>query len=222
MNKADENHAFCGPLTEVSCRLTNVSQTSTKCDRWIMSASGLEHGPREPKAADTVDPEERKERILHTRVPESLDRHIKRRARSLGMSVSTVVRNVLLNTFGLVEDIVTDSTNIALAITGQTDLPPGERSRGRNPSTGDGVPAASEVLAWQEAVLNVNAVCGRCNTILPRGRRAAIGVRDQPSPQVIICRRCLGMLTGGRVAPAAKRRKSVSSREDRGRDRADR
>src|SRR5262245_58105674 len=136
--------------------------------------------------------DERKERVLHTRVPQSLDRQLKQRARSLGMSVSTVVRHVLLNTFGLVEDIVTDSTNIALAIAGQDTLPSGHR---------DGTSSA-DILGWQEAVLNRNAVCERCNAILRKGMRAAIGIRDRPGPRPILCQRCLGRLEEKRPARA--------------------
>jgi hypothetical protein len=150
---------------------------------------------------DVVDLVERKERVLHTRVPDSLDRHIKRRARSLGMSVSTVVRNVLLTTFGLVEDIVNDSTDIALAATGQE--PPPRRDRGRTRAAT--AAAATEVLAWQEAVLNVNAVCDQCNGILQKGSRAGIGVREQPGPPAIICPPCLAALS--RSAGAAKARR---------------
>ena len=142
---------------------------------------------------------ERKERVLHTRVPDSLDRHIKRRARNLGMSVSTVVRNVLLTTFGLVEDIVSDSTDIALAVTGHQE--PARRGRGGPPST----PSASEVLGWQEAVLNLNAVCDRCNAILQKGSRAGIGVREQPGPPAIICPQCLAALSRSAAAPKACR-----------------
>ena len=133
-----------------------------------------------------IDLDERKERVLHTRVPDSLDRHIKHRARSLGMSVSTVVRNVLLTTFGLVEDIVNDSTDIALAATGHPTIAPRHRARARTGS--------AEVLAWQEAVLNVNAVCEACNAILPKGSRAAVGVRDEPGPRAILCPGCLATL----------------------------
>jgi hypothetical protein len=131
--------------------------------------------------------------VLHTRVPHSLDRHIKQRARSLGLSVSTVVRNVLLNTFGLVEGIVADSTNVALALTGQDALAPGGRGDA-SPSGGANAQGAAEVLAWQEAVLNLNAVCDQCNAVLHRGTRAAIGVRTEPGPRAIVCRRCLGEL----------------------------
>src|SRR5204863_7152741 len=96
--------------------------------------------PDEPDPAEPVDLGHRKEKVLHTRVPESLDRHIKRRARGLGMSVSTVVRNVLLSTFGLVEDIVTDSTTIALAMTGQPVAPAGGHRAARAGQVAEGGP----------------------------------------------------------------------------------
>jgi len=148
-------------------------------------------------AANVVDLDERKEKILHTRVPDSLDRHIKRRARSLGMSVSTVVRNVLLTTFGLVEDIVNDSADIALAATGHETLDSRHRLRARAPYT-QGPTGSAEVLAWQEVVLNLNAVCDDCNAILRKGTRAGISVRELPGPRAIICSRCLGKLERGR------------------------
>ena len=147
-------------------------------------------------AGDALDVQERNERVLHTRVPNSLDRHIKRRARSLGMSVSTVVRNVLLTTFGLVEDIVNDSTDIALAATGL-----GGSRETKRPAR---ISETDEVLAWQEAVLNRNAICGECNAILAKGNAAAIGVGEGPGPRAIICPTCLGKLT--RTEPAALKR----------------
>ncbi len=137
------------------------------------------------QTAEPIDLTERKERVLHTRVPESLDRNLKRRARNLGMSVSTVVRNVLINTFGLVEDIVTDSANVALSISGQ------EAIAARDPSRRDDAAMTCGILGWQEAVLNLNAVCDRCNAVLRKGTRAAIGVRERPGPRAIICGRCL-------------------------------
>ena len=148
----------------------------------------------EQAADDAAD--ERKERVLHTRVPDSLDKHLKRRARTLGMSVSTVVRNVLLTTFGLVEDIVNDGADIALAVTGQETGP--RRPRGRA-----GAATLDEVVAWQDAVLNVNAVCDRCNAILPKGVHAAVGIREQPGPRAILCPSCLS----GLAKPAKGARK---------------
>jgi hypothetical protein len=107
------------------------------------------------------------------------------------MSVSTVVRNILLNTFGLVEDIVTDGTNVALALAGQDAVPPRPRGDER-----------TDVLAWQEAVLNLNAVCAGCNAVLRKWTRAAIAVRERPGPRAILCRRCLRRLEDSGPKPA--------------------
>lgn len=125
------------------------------------------------------------EKVLHARIPASLDREIRKRARGLGLSVSTVVRHVLLHTFDLVEDIVTDGTNLAIALAGEE----GHLSPPRARTTPDG-----PVLAWQEAILNVNAVCERCNALLPKGGAAAIGIRDGAGPRTIICAACLRAL----------------------------
>ena len=136
--------------------------------------------------------DERNERVLHTRVPPSLDDELKQRARSLGMSVSTIVRHVLLNTFGLVEDIVTDSANAALSLGGQEPIKPGGRDRRSARQHDDERSDGGEVIGWQEAILNLNAVCMRCNALLRKGSKAAIGVRDRPGPRAILCRKCLG------------------------------
>jgi hypothetical protein len=146
---------------------------------------------KEPGApgTDADDAGQKKEKVLHTRIPDNLDRQIKKRAQNLGMTVSTVVRNVLLHTFDLVEDIVTDSTNVALSIAGNDPAPSDRKGRASHPA------AASEVLAWQEAVLNLNAVCDRCNAMLQKGTTASIGLRDTPGPRAIICTNCLASLT---------------------------
>jgi hypothetical protein len=141
--------------------------------------------------AEPIDLGERKERVLHTRVPESLDRYLKRRARNLGMSVSTVVRNVLINTFGLVEDIVTDSTNVALSISGQEGIAARDQTARGGVWPPDDAAMTAGILGWQEVFLNLNAVCDRCNAVLRKGARAAIGVRERPGPRAIICGRCL-------------------------------
>jgi hypothetical protein len=164
--------------------------------------------PRRPKHAEPVDLDERKERVLHTRVPESLDRHIKSRAKGQGLSVSTVVRNVLLNTFGLVEDIVTDSTNIALAIAGEDTAALGRGRHAR--ARADEEPAAGGIVAWQESVLNVNAVCADCNAVLRKGTRAAIAVRERPGPRAILCRRCLGKIGGTTTVSKSRERRKTS------------
>jgi hypothetical protein len=138
--------------------------------------------------------EERQEKVLHTRISPTLDREIKRRARGLGMSVSTVVRNVLLHTFDLVEDIVNDSAGVALSLAGDEVAARSDASKGSGRSRAGQTDDPGEVIAWQEAVLNLNAVCDRCNTILASGTKAAIGIRDTPGPRSIICTACVEAL----------------------------
>jgi hypothetical protein len=119
------------------------------------------------------------------------------------MSASTVVRNVLLTTFGLVEDIVNDSADIALAVTGHRTDPARTRARARDgvaPTNGD-----ADVLAWQRATLNRNAVCADCNAILHKGDAAAIGIREDAGPGAVICPACLAKIERPAVQPRPRR-----------------
>ena len=166
---------------------TISDHASTEADKVAGSARA---GKRSKNSSDR---RARKEKMLHTRIPESLDREIKRQAGSLGMSVSTVVRHILLNTFNLVEDIVADSTNLALSITGEKD----ETATSKNPQRDMEASPEDQILGWQEAILNLNAVCGRCNKILASGTGAAIGIRERPGPYSIICKECLAKQMNG-------------------------
>lgn len=132
---------------------------------------------------------QRKPRVLQARIPEHLDEELRGRAEQLGLSVSTVVRNVLLNTFNLVEDVVSDGARIARAVQGRTAATQTPAIEGAAPQTAE--PAV--ILGWQEVTLNRNGVCEHCNTILTRGSRAAISVPTGPRP-ALLCRPCLGKL----------------------------
>ena len=126
--------------------------------------------------------EEKKEKVLHTRIPESLDEEIKEHASNLGVSVSNLVRNILNNAFGLVGDIVADSTHIASAA--RFHAPPRPQPP---PPTSPPPSPEPQVLGWQEALLNLNGVCDGCNAILPKGTRAAIALFDRPGPRAFRC-----------------------------------
>ncbi|NND67091.1 MAG: hypothetical protein HKN19_05840 [Halioglobus sp.] len=144
-----------------------------------------------------------KDRVLQARIPEHLDEELRDRAEQLGMSVSTIVRNVLLNTFDLVEGVVADSSEIARVFTNREPAPaPPE--------------AATAVIGWQEAVLNKNGVCEACNTILPKGARAAIGVPAGPRA-ALLCLECLSELADG-IEAGDSSNVSSESTEDEGDD----
>jgi hypothetical protein len=127
-------------------------------------------------------PDEKKEKVLHTRIPQALDEEIRGHASQLGVSVSNLVRNVLQNAFGLVGDIVADTTSIAQST----------RSVARPVAPAPSAPSASlRIVGWQEARLALNAVCDGCNAILPRGSRAGIAVLDGPGARIFRCMTCL-------------------------------
>ena len=140
---------------------------------------------------------EKKERVIHTRVPESLETELRQKAQDLGISVSNLVRNVLGHAFGLVGDVVADTHAIARAARGDR---PADGSAEQVPDPGPAAPppaqplAFDEVLGWQPIVLARNAVCARCNAMLPRGSDAAAGVVETAGGRHVICLVCLAQL----------------------------
>lgn len=138
----------------------------------------------------------RKDRVLNARIPEELDAELRDQAGRLGLSVSTIVRNVLLNTFDLVDGIVSDGTRIARAL-GRPGSDTGESANAPE------FPRAT-VLAWQPGTLNVNGVCDQCNAVLLKGSRAGIAVPTHERP-VFLCPDCLRRLEAHAEAPPNER-----------------
>ncbi len=137
--------------------------------------------PPSNEPGESEEPE-RKERVIHTRVPESLEAQLRQRAGDLGISVSNLVRNVLGHAFGLVGDVVADSQKVARAARGET-------TSAAAPSSA--APAIEDVLGWQPLVLGKNALCARCNALLPRGCDAATGVTETSATRIVICQPCV-------------------------------
>ena len=138
--------------------------------------------------------DKKKEKVLHARISQDLEKQIRKEAGSLGVSVSNLVRNILANTFDLVEDIVSDSAAMTRS---KRDRPlgPVTEDSGRRDYPPPGGPDQGRVLGWQEVVLNLNAVCAQCNGILKKGERAAIAVVQGGGPSPIICLTCLEEIT---------------------------
>lgn len=136
-----------------------------------------------------ADDREKKEKVLHARIPESLDEEIREHANQLGLSVSNLVRNVLQNAVGLVDEIIADSAGVVGSATGQKAAPkPPVQPVAPVPPAPE-VP--TRVLGWQEAILELNAVCDRCNSILQKGSRGAIAVVEGVGPRPIRCLGCI-------------------------------
>lgn len=161
-----------------------------------------------------------KDRVLQARIPEQLDQELRGRAEQLGLSVSTIVRNVLLHTFNLVEGVVTDSSQIARALSGRPEKQSTSQNALPAPTT-EPYDTVDSVIGWQTVVLNKNAVCEQCNAILPMGDSAAIGVPAGPRA-ILICPPCLALHTRRTTAPARrpvpqKHKKELASKAVAGR-----
>ena len=135
--------------------------------------------------ADEGD-KKKKERALHTRITEALDQELRSKAAELGMSVSKLVRNVLVNTVDLVETVVSDSAQVAdrARLVGESFQP-------RDPNMVQPSQPPSEILAWQRATLNLNALCESCNGILPKGTEACLALSAGGVTGVFRCLACV-------------------------------
>jgi hypothetical protein len=136
-------------------------------------------GPR--RSAD-----ERKERVLHTRIPAVLEQELKRFADNLRVPVSNLVRTILEDALtvadratGRVEEELQAAARVAAD--GRETL----RTRWRPRSVLD------EVFGFQPVVLAQDTRCAGCGGLLARGAEGWLGLRDVPGPRVIACAACI-------------------------------
>jgi hypothetical protein len=124
-----------------------------------------------------------KERVLHTRVPEALEREIKALADSLRLPVSSLVRNILEDSMRALEAAASRGLSEV-----QTMIEQSLRAR----SSKERPPVEfADVIGWQSLTLNQPATCARCRADLSAGDAAHLGVRERPGPRLLICPRCL-------------------------------
>jgi len=155
---------------------------------------------------------ERKDRLIQTRVPEKLETTLKDEARRRRTTVSQMIRNVLEDTFDLVDgvvanvdQIVTDSVELAHKVgrLGQDAL------RDLAAPCRDPLPDAEErlahVQAWNEVVLNQPIACSKCGAELPRGLHAFTDLGDRSGePRAWLCARAVATLTAEAGQPGSR------------------
>lgn len=169
-------------------------------------------------------PASRKDRVVQTRVPRELEAALKEEARRRRLSVSQLVRNVLEDTFHLVDGLVADVDRV---VGSSVDLARNARDRARRigrarggaeadaarhraASEADDVGAADPaearpapgggasldaVIAWNEVVLHRRVRCAACGAELPRGARGHLGLDEHGAATgAWLCERCLESL----------------------------
>ncbi|HLK37438.1 MAG TPA: hypothetical protein VKU41_11850 [Polyangiaceae bacterium] len=141
--------------------------------------------PLDAEVDATAAQRERKERVLHTRVPAMLERELKRFADNLRVPVSNLVRTILEDAMS-VADAAGENVEARLR-RAATELQK-ERERLRKRIEHDPLEG---VVAFQEVTLAVAAACAACGESLAKGAQAYLGVRDEAGgPRVFVCGPC--------------------------------
>jgi hypothetical protein len=166
---------------------------------------------------------QRKDRLIQTRVPQNLESTLKDEARKRRLSVSHLIRNVLEDTFNLVDNVVVDfdrvvNDSVEMAATLKRDAQRlAATARGETAHREERAPEPeldveievhepeppppedgplSQVYAFQELVLNRPAECARCEAVIQRGTRGYLGLMEDSSlPRIWVCAECLEALS---------------------------
>lgn len=155
----------------------------------------------------------RKDRLIQTRVPKQLETTLKEEARRRRLTVSHLIRNMLEESFQLVDgfvadvdQIVSDSAKLARNVTRSArrvveagrpeDVEPGQPGE---VDAGQDVERAeadlSHVYAWNEVTLHQSVVCSVCATEIARGASGHAGLSDEPGKaRAWLCSECVGAL----------------------------
>jgi hypothetical protein len=151
---------------------------------------------------------ERKDRLIQTRVPEKLESTLKRAARARRTTVSQMIRNILEDSFALVDGvvasvdaIVSDSVELAQQVGRDVRRMGAAKTRTRPPCSAplaDAGPRLAGVDAWQAVVLNRAVACARCGLELPRGSEAYRGAGADPAAaEAFVCAASVQALATG-------------------------
>lgn len=119
--------------------------------------------------------QQRKDRLIQTRVDRRLQGVLVEQARRRRMSVSNLVRGVLEDAFGLADPDV-------------GPLVDSEEHGAAMPTLADSL---AHVYAWNAVVLGKSATCSRCRTGMAAGASALIGLSEDPDAErAWLCSEC--------------------------------
>ena len=176
---------------------------------------------RQPAQSAPADAKRRKDKVLHTRVPEVLDQELKRLADSLRVPVSNVVRAILMDAVeaadtvgqraeGELRSVVNRLTAKREQLHAQTTdalragapLPAQPSQHPSSPdtaapaattaaTTAAPVPPLAGVIGFQPLLLAKPTVCALSGREIAAGEQAYMGISDRPGHAPIIAPECL-------------------------------
>lgn len=149
--------------------------------------------------------DERKDKVIQTRVPRELESSLKEAAERERVPVSQLIRNVLADSFQLVDSIVADSSQLVENVTRDARRIALSASGDANEAGDDFVPARDggqtaqalldAVDSWQDVIVNRPDRCVYCGTGVQRGQRAFRGLMPEAGgPVVWLCSECIEQL----------------------------
>jgi len=151
-------------------------------------ASASEAEQSSQAAGESEDRGNKKERVLHTRVPAVLERELKRFADNLRVPVSNLVRTILEDALN-VADAATENVEERLKKAAhQLEV---ERERIKKRVLHDPL---ADVFAFQTVTLAQAAQCVKCQREMKPGERAHLGLTDgppKPGRRIFACDACL-------------------------------
>jgi hypothetical protein len=149
---------------------------------------GVTRESQDPRPGPEAGREARKERVLHTRVPAVLERELKRFADNLRVPVSNLVRTILEDAVS-VADAATENVEERLKMAAKHLEKEREKIKRRMEHDHDPLEG---IVAFQDVVLAVPAVCAKCAKEIARGARAHLGIGETPGPpRRFVCDDCL-------------------------------
>jgi len=139
-----------------------------------------------------IDKKDRKDQLVQTRVPGELSETLREAAKKNRVTVSQLIRNVLEDTFDLVDNVVGEAVHLGNTVK-RDALRIAESAKGRSkqrPAASESDPLAT-VEAWQEVSLNREVVCAQCARVMKKGERGSFGIGPDPlAPKVWLCSSC--------------------------------
>jgi hypothetical protein len=148
-------------------------------------------------------PRHRKERVLHTRISEQLSRDIRQMAEDLRVPVSNLVRNVLEETFSVVESVTGDMGELLEDVIEQAERASDRihhfqhRRRERESREADRRQRPErpekfeEIEAWQPVILNAPRRCDGDGREIRRGDQAYVGLTASGLSGTYLCPPCV-------------------------------
>lgn len=138
---------------------------------------------------------ERKDQLVQTRVPGELQETLREAAKKNRVTVSQLIRNVLEDTFELVDNVVGEAVHLGNTVKRDAlKIAETAKGRGKRNASAEDDPLAG-VEAWQEVRINRDVVCAQCARLVTRGEEAAFGIGGDPmAPRVWLCASCADKL----------------------------